>query len=376
MRKVFYVSGTRADFGLMEDTLKKIHSHPELSLSIIVTGMHLLEDYGNTWQEIKHAGLDIVHKVPVSLSGSSKRDMSLAIGENIIAYTHILEIEKPDVLLLLGDRGEMLAGAIAAAHLNIPVVHIHGGERSGTIDESIRHAITKFAHYHLVATENSRQRLIRMGEMPDNIVVTGAPGLDSIVNLKFVQKELLFNRYELNPNKPLFLVLFHPVVQQIDSLSEQVNNLLSVVLELGQPVLMLMPNSDAGGQEIKREIDKLEDHPNLKLAIHVPRNDFLSLVKYADVLVGNSSSGIIEAASLGTKVLNVGTRQNLRERSANVVDVGTSQIEIRNGLMQAMSIRGKKWTNVYGDGTASDKIVRFLNDVTLDSAVLEKANAY
>lgn len=376
MRKVFYVSGTRADFGLMEDTLKKIHSHPELSLSVIVTGMHLLEDFGNTWQEIENAGLDIVHKVSVSLSESSKRDMSLAIGENIIAYTHILEIENPDVLLLLGDRGEMLAGAIAAAHLNIPVVHIHGGERSGTIDESIRHAITKFAHYHLVATENSRQRLIRMGEMPDNIVVTGAPGLDSIVNLKFAQKELLFSRYELNPNKPLFIVLFHPVVQQTESLSEQVNNLLSVVFELGQPVLILMPNSDAGSQDIKREIDKFEDHPNLKLAIHVPRNDFLSLVKYADVLVGNSSSGIIEAASLGTPALNIGTRQNLRERNANVVDVGTSQTEIRNGLKQAMSIRGKKWTNVYGDGRASDRIVGFLNDVILDNAILEKANAY
>ncbi|WP_095211458.1 UDP-N-acetylglucosamine 2-epimerase [Endozoicomonas ascidiicola] len=376
MRKIIYISGTRADFGLMEESLKKIHLHPNLSLGVIVTGMHLIKEYGDTWQEIENSDLHIIAKVPVSLSGSSNLEMACAVGEKIVAFSRILEKEQPDLLLLLGDRGEMLAGAIAALHLNIPIVHIHGGERSGTIDESIRHAVSKFAHYHLVTTENSRERLIRMGERQDNICVTGAPGLDSIVRLKVAEKGPLFNRYSLNSGMPLVLILFHPVVQQTGSLSSQVNNLLSVVLELDIQVLMLMPNSDAGGRLIKEEITKFQSHKNLKTVVHVPRNDFLSLVFYAEVLVGNSSCGIIESASLATPVLNVGTRQKFRERNPNVVDAGTSKTEIRQGLGKAMDLRGQDWSNVYGNGCASDNIVRFLDDLTIDKAILEKVNAY
>ncbi len=376
MRRVLYISGTRADFGLMEVALRKIHHHPNLSLGIIVTGMHLLREYGETWREIESLGVDIVEKVPVSLSGSSNLEMSCALGEKIIAFSRILAREMPDMLLVLGDRGEMLAGAIAAAHLNIPIVHLHGGERSGTIDEPIRHAISKFAHYHLVSSENSRERLVRMGERSENIGVTGAPGLDSIIHLKPSEKISLFDRYSLDPDRPLVMVLFHPVIQQVESVSLQVNNLLSAVFDLDMPVLILMPNSDAGGCLIKDGILNWENHPNLKTAIHVPRNDFLSLLMYAEMLVGNSSSGIIEAASLSTPVLNVGIRQNLRERNPNVIDVGTDRVAIREGLGRVMALRGEKWSNVYGNGTAANKIVQFLNEIQINSSVLDKVNTY
>lgn len=376
MRKILYISGTRADFGLMEESLQKIHQHPHLTLGIVVTGMHLLPDYGETWQEIVKSGLNIVDKVPVTLSGASSLEMSCAVGEKIIGFSRVLDREKPDLLLLLGDRGEMLAGAIAAVHLNIPIVHIHGGERSGSIDESIRHAISKFAHYHLVATESSRERLVKMGERPDMVCVTGAPGLDSITRLKVAEKDALFNRYALKAGMPLVLVLFHPVVQQAGSLSSQVNDLLSTVLELDMQVLVLMPNSDAGGSIIKDEIDKFKSHKNLKTAVHVARNDFLSLVAYSEVLVGNSSCGIIEAASLATPVLNIGSRQNFRERNHNVVDVDANKVDIRQGLDKALALRGREWSNVYGDGSASDNIVQFLDNLTIDTTILEKVNAY
>ncbi len=376
MRKILYISGTRADFGLMEESLQKIHHHPNLELGIIVTGMHLLSEYGDTSQEIENSCLNIIDKVPVSLSGGSSLEMSSALGEKIIAFSRILDREEPDLLLLLGDRGEMLAGAIAAIHLNIPIVHIHGGERSGTIDESIRHAISKFAHYHLVTTECSRERLIKMGENPEMISIIGAPGLDLINKLKVVEKQALFNRYLLNPEAPLVLVLFHPVVQQTVSLSSQVNNLLSAVLELDMQVLMLMPNSDAGGAIIKNEIDKFKNHEKLKTAVHAPRIDFLSLVSYAEVLVGNSSSGIIEAASLNTPVLNIGSRQNLRERNLNVVDVDVNKEDIRQGLNKTLAMKGVKWSNIYSNGCASDNIVQFLDELIIDHADLEKINSY
>ena len=376
MRRILYISGTRADYGLMEDALISIHSHPNLSLGIIVTGMHLLPEYGETWREIEEAGLPIVAKVPVDLTASSNVKMASALGENIIAFSRILEDEKPDYLLLLGDRGEMLAGAIAAVHLNIPVVHIHGGERSGTIDESFRHAISKLAHYHLVATEESRNRLIRMGEKEDSIIVTGAPGLDAITQITVVEKQELFAKYTLSCSKPLLLVIFHPVVQQSIALSQQMNNLLLSVLELDMQVLVLMPNSDAGSDNITDVVDKFSKDEKIITAVHVPRNDFLSLVSYSEVLVGNSSCGIIEAASLATPVLNIGLRQNFRERNKNVIDSGVSRDEIKQGLQKALGLRGQSWRNVYGDGEASGNIVRFFDEVSINPAILEKVNAY
>ncbi len=376
VRHICYVTGTRADFGLMESTLLRIERKANLEISLAVTGTHFSQAYGTTIDEVKKSGLSISGEVVVDVSQTTGSMMAKNIAIILDGLVTLFEKNKPDIVLLLGDRGEMLAGALAAIHLNIPIVHIHGGERSGTVDEPVRHAISKLAHYHLVATEQSRNRLIRMGEYPEHIYVTGAPGLDAIVNFKVEEKTALLHRYSLSPDEPFILILFHPVVQQLDRLSSQVNNLLSVVLERKLPALILMPNSDAGGQLIKEEIRKFEDCRQLKIAVHIPRNDFLSLLTYADVLAGNSSSGIIEAASLSTPVLNIGTRQNFRERNANVVDAGISQAEIRKGFDDAIALRGQQWENVYGQGTAADHIVQFLTDLTIDEAILEKVNAY
>ncbi len=376
MRKVCYISGTRADFGLMRQTLKVIDAEPELELSILVTGMHLLPEYGETWREITTSGLDIGAKVAVCLSGNSGAEMSVAMGEQVIGFTHALQQLAPDLVIVLGDRGEMLAAAIVCLHLNIHVVHIHGGELSGTIDESMRHAVSKLAHYHFTSTENSRARLIRMGEVSDHIFVTGAPGLDEICSMKILDKAPLFERYGLRPELQTLLVIYHPVVQQADSAASQCRILMEALVTMGLQSLIIMPNADAGGAEISRVINDYKSLDTINVALHVARAEYLSLIAHVEVMVGNSSSGIIEAASLGTPAVNIGDRQNCRERNANVVDAKMDQQAIVAAISTAKSMEGQRWSNIYGDGTASDKITDLLKTISLDAGVLEKVNAY
>lgn len=376
MRKVCYVTGTRADFGLMQNTLQAIHADPQLSLSILVTGMHLLPTYGETWREIADSGLNIGAKVSVNLTGSSGTEMAIALGEQVVGFTQALQQVKPDMVLLLGDRGEMLAGAIAALHLNIPIVHIHGGELSGTVDESIRHAISKLAHYHFTATEKSRERLIRMGEKPEHIFVTGAPGLDAIYQIELLERAPLFADYGLNQEQPLLLILFHPVVQQAKEAAEQTRALLEAALESGMQSLVIMPNADAGGSVIAQVIRDYHSQKQINTAVHVPRREFLSLMAHAVVMAGNSSSGIIEAASLGTPVVNIGDRQRCRERNSNVIDVAPVKNEIVTALVKARQMEGQCWRNVYGESGASERIVECLKTLSLNPGVLEKVNAY
>jgi GDP/UDP-N,N'-diacetylbacillosamine 2-epimerase (hydrolysing) len=376
MRKVCYISGTRADFGLMKNSLQAIDQDDELDLEVIVTGMHLLNEYGDTYQEILDLGLNIVGKVRVSLSGESGSQMSIALGNQIIDFTKILEKDKPDLVLLLGDRGEMLAGAIVSLYLNIPIVHIHGGELSGTVDDSVRHAISKLSHYHFTATELSKERLIKMGEVANNIFTIGAPGLDEIYNTQLIQREALLEKYGINSNSPFILFLFHPVVQQYKSVKEQLITILEGLLFDNTQILALMPNADAGGSVISSVLSQYTEQRKIKTVVHIERLEFLSLLSEADLLVGNSSSGIIEAASLGTPVINIGDRQNLRERNNNVVDVGIEKSQIINGINKARSLNKYSFDNVYGDGKSSQRIVELLKSLAIDSKILDKVNAY
>ena len=338
--------------------------------------MHLLSEYGNTCQEIYDAGLNVISKVKVELSGISGSQMSIALGNQIIGITSTLEKSKPDLVLLLGDRGEMLAGVIASLHLNIPTVHIHGGELSGTVDESVRHAISKMAHYHFTATNNSKDRLIKMGEIKGNIFVTGAPGLDEIRGAQLIPKEVLLEQYGIDRKKPFILLLFHPVVQQTNDINEQVAIIMESLFSCNIQILALMPNADSGGKVISSILKRYQEQQKIKTAAHLTRLNFLSLVSEAEVLVGNSSSGIIEAASLGTPVVNIGSRQNLRERSNNVVDVSIEKSQIISGISKAISLNKSLFKNVYGDGKSSKRIVNLLKGLDLNPKILDKVNAY
>jgi GDP/UDP-N,N'-diacetylbacillosamine 2-epimerase (hydrolysing) len=288
----------------------------------------------------------------------------------------VLESERPDIVLLLGDRGEMLAGALAAIHLNIPVAHIHGGERSGTVDEPVRHAITKLSHMHMVATEEARERLVRMGERPEWIRVVGAPGLDGLAGLATMHREDLCRAVGFRSDRPLGLMVFHPVLAQEARAAEQTRTIVAALAAEQIQTLALMPNSDAGNAGVRAALLACQRPGGFVVETHLRRPDYVSWLACCDVLVGNSSSGIIEAATFGTRVVNVGSRQNLRERNRNVVDVDCEPESLRAALREAVVAGRAEAGNVYGDGVAGRRIVDWLAEAPLTDSLLEKCNAY
>jgi GDP/UDP-N,N'-diacetylbacillosamine 2-epimerase (hydrolysing) len=376
MRKICYVSGTRADFGLMQSTLSAIQAHPSMELAIVVTGMHLSERYGNTVDDIVRAGLPVTHRVPVDMDPPTGATMARNVGRMLTAFVDAFEHIRPDVVLLLGDRGEMLAGALAAIHLNIPVAHIHGGERSGTVDEPVRHAISKLAHFHFAATADAAARLVRMGEREDHVRVTGAPGLDGVRELAHIDRAALCRDAGLRADAPVALMVFHPVLQEAATAGRDTDIILDALADSGVQVMALMPNADAGSNDVRAALTARAARPGMALATHLPRDAFISWMAQADVMVGNSSAGIIEAASFGTPVINIGTRQAMRERNANVMDVPAERQALLDAVRQALAGGRLPPANLYGDGHAARRIVELLDQLPLDGQVLMKANAY
>ncbi len=374
-RRICYITGTRADYGLMANTLKLAVSKG-LDVQLCVTGMHLLDAYGNTVADIEADDLPIAARIPVSLDGSHGSNMAYALAEELKGMTTALQDIAPDLVVVLGDRGEMLAGALAALHLNLPTLHIHGGELSGTVDEPIRHAISKLSHYHATATISARDRLIRMGEHASNICVTGAPGLDEIYAQARTPRTQLLEPLGLDTDQPLALVVFHPVVQEAKLAGEQMQHLLQSLDDSQLQALILSPNADAGGAQIESQIAALTHHEKIRTKTHLSRCDYLSWLAAVDVMIGNSSSGIIEAASVGTQVVNIGSRQHGRERNPNVHECGYLRDEITATTRHALNAGRYNGPNCYGDGNAASRIIEWMQTLSLDAACLRKVNAY
>ena len=422
-RRILYLSGTRADFGLMRQTLRAATAHPGLEVAVAVTGMHLHPDYGHTVDDIAASGLRIAARIPSDVGARDGAGMTRAISQTLAGLVPVLQAERPDALLLLGDRGEMLAGAIAALHLGVPSIHLHGGERSGTVDEPVRHAISKLAALHFCATAQSRERLIAMGEDPHRVHVVGAPGLDDLSDVRQLPREAALRALQAalarqaplpSPphawgggndavaadaapcappppveevgrgsfaERPYALVLFHPVVQEADDAAAQTQALLDGLRAAGAgsafSVVWLAPNADAGSGHIEALL-RAQRWPGFHRITHLPRADYLAALRHAAVLAGNSSSGIIEAASLGTRVVNVGSRQDLRERNANTVDVPPQAEAIEAAVRQALALG--PWPhpadNVYGDGRSAARIAHLLATLPLSVELLHKINRY
>jgi GDP/UDP-N,N'-diacetylbacillosamine 2-epimerase (hydrolysing) len=376
-RRILYVTGTRADFGLMKSTLRCMAADPRIDLSVCVTGQHLEKAFGRTMKEVEASGLAIAGRVPVDLAEGDGAMMARAIGRMVAGITGILIKHRYDGVLLLGDRGEMIAGALAAIHLNVPVFHIHGGELTGTVDEPVRHAISKLSHYHFTATREARQRLVRMGEQPRRVFVTGAPGLDELKGARLMPRAALARGQGLDSAKPIALVLFHPVLQEAREAGLQMRNLLAATRKAGYQILCLKPNSDAGNHAIVAAIDDVAARDgSVRVVTHLPRQDYISWLAAADMLVGNSSSGIIEAASFNLPVVNVGSRQNGRQQSGNVVNASTSAHAIGKALAAAARLRGRRFANVYGKGDAGARITALVATLPLTEGIMSKSNAY
>ena len=377
MKKILYVSGTRADYGLMKNTLEEINKIGKHE--IIACGMHLMPEFGETYREIEKDGFK-VSKINAVYDGAGKEPMARFTGKLIVELTQYLEENRSDTILTLGDRAEMLAAAVTGTYLSIPVAHIHGGEVSGTVDEHIRHAITKLAHLHLPATEKSAKRIEKMGEEKWRIHVVGAPGLDGIVGIKYPGKKEVFEKFNLNPDKKLILVLQHPVTEEYQDAGKQIKNTLDAVSAFDANIIVIYPNADTGSEEIIKAIKNYKKIEEFKVFKNIKHSSFLSLLKYADVLVGNSSCGIIEAASFKTPVVNIGTRQQGRERAVNVIDSGYGRTEIENAVKKATTKdfleKIKDCKNPYGDGRSAGKIADILSKTEIDKRLLEKKLTY
>lgn len=383
MKKIAVVTGTRAEYGILQPVLRAIEARQGLRLLLVVTGMHLSHEFGYTVGEIEKDGFKISARVDMVPERDTLEAMAESVGIGIIGMAKTWEQLKPDIILVLGDRIEPLAAAISGAYMNIPVAHIHGGDSSkGGLDEYARHAITKFAHIHFPATQKSAKRIIRMGEDEWRVHVVGSPALDVILNEPLIPREKIIKKFNIDHSKPLILLVQHPVTTEADKAAEQMTETLEAVAELGYPIILLYPNADAGGRRIIEVIKDYEKRYTLIKAFKsLPRQEYLSLMRIASVLVGNSSSGMIDSPSFSLPVVNIGSRQEGRERGNNVIDVGYNREEIKMAIRKALTDNEfmkivKKSRNPYGDGKASARIAEILSSLENTPRLLQKKIAY
>jgi len=378
-RIITCMTGTRADYPRVKSVLREISSRPNLELKLIVTGMHLLKKFGYTVEEIEQDGFYIAAKVNMYSDDDSPYGMAKAAARCSDGIADALNKIKPDILLITVDRVETLAAAQAAALMNIPIAHIQGGEVTGTIDESIRHAVTKLSHIHFPATEDAAERIIRMGEEPNNVHTVGCPYLDIIRTLKYRTKEELAVDYGFHPELPLIIFVQHPVTTEYGLALEQISISIEALKKLHETeIITLYSNADAGGREIIATMNK---NHQFHVFPSIDSKDFLSLLKHADVLVGNSSTGIREAPSFQLPVVNIGTRQNGRLRAGNVIDVPHDVEKIVMAFKKALYDEDFKKivnqvTNPYGDGYSAKRIVDILEKVELSQELIQKRIAY
>ncbi|GIM45490.1 UDP-N-acetyl glucosamine 2-epimerase [Collibacillus ludicampi] len=382
-RKIAVLTGTRAEFGLLRPIISAILQEPALELCLIVTGMHLLETHGLTVHEIEREGFPIQARVSMYSGIEQEAEYYNALSKGVQAIGDVLRAQEPDILLVLGDRLEPLAAVLAAVTLNIPVAHIHGGERinSGHIDESIRHAISKFAHLHFVATKESAERLKKMGEEDWRIYQVGAPGLDSILHREFIDRETICETLGIQSEEPILLCIQHPVILERERAGEQMEVILRALDRVKMQTVIVYPNNDPGSEQMVDVIERYRDRTWLHIFRNIHHDLYLSLLTHTQVFIGNSSSGIIEAPSFRLPFIHIGTRNLGREHAENVifVDYDTDAIEsaIRFALEdQEFHEKLKTCVNPYGDGQASKRIVQLLKKCSLDKKLLQKQMTY
>jgi len=346
---------------------------------LIVTGSHLLKEHGMTINEIKKDGFKI--ESTFSMFSKNHKDtsgnMANSFGKAIINLSKIIEKLNPDIVFAGFDIGANFAAAIVGAHMNILVAHLEGGEVSGTIDESIRHATTKFAHMHFTTNKIASERLIKMGENPKFIYVVGNPSLDNIKTIKKIPKKILAKEFSINFSKPLILLMQHTVTSEVTTLKKNIQETIDAIHELDVQCICILGNNDAGSKIISKSIKKSK----IKQFSHISFKKYVNLLRNSDVLIGNSSSGIMEAPFLHVPSINIGTRQFGRVRSKSIIDVDYDKQMIKEALLKSLkNIKFQKIVDstpsFYGDGCAAKRIVKILEDINLKSIPIQKQLSY
>jgi len=348
MKKIAYLTGSRAEFGLMKGVLQKIAAEKNFELLLLTTGMHLLPEFGETINDVKKE-FPQVKVINATHQEDNRLSQVRFLAKCTEELVEVLKQERPGVILVLGDRAEQLAMAQTAAYLNIPIVHLHGGETTTTIDNKARNAISMLADWHLTASKGARKKLLKMGVSKKNIQVVGAPGLDEITELPPAIK------------KDLIVILQHPDANSQDA-AKQIKATLEAATSFKLPIKIIYPNSDPGGREMIQIIENYaKKYPHLiKTFPNIARQKYLSLLNQARVLLGNSSGGLIEAPSLKLPAVNIGPRQKGRERGNNVIDCDYNQKHITKAISKALGKRINKIKNPYGDGKTRHRVLKFL----------------
>jgi UDP-hydrolysing UDP-N-acetyl-D-glucosamine 2-epimerase len=377
-RAIGVVTVSRSDYGHLVPVLREISAAPDLRLLLFVAGAHLSPRFGRTVGLVEADGWPITASIDLLEADDSPAGIAASMARGVDGFARAFTRQRPEVLVLLGDRFEMLAAAVAALPLVLPVAHVHGGEESeGAIDNQMRHAITKLSHVHFASAEPHARRIARMGEEPWRIHVTGAPGLDRIRPSELMSRAEVAASLGLPQVGPWLVVTFHPVTLEYGATERHVDELLAALDKLEAALVLTYPGADTAGRTI---IDRIEEfaghHPNVRLGTSLGDRLYLSLLEHADAMVGNSSSGLIEAPSFGLPAVNIGSRQAGRLRGANVIDVEPERDDILRGIDSALTpglrARLRAMANPYGDGRASSRIVEVLRQLELTPRLVRK----
>lgn len=371
-RKICVVIGSRANYGSIKSAMRAIRAHSALELQIVVGASALIDRYGSAVKIIEKDGFVPSARVHMLIEGETPATMAKSTGLGLLELPTIFEQLTPDVVLTVGDRFETMATTLAAAYMNIPIAHTMGGEVSGTIDESIRHAVTKFAHIHFPASNDARERIVKLGERAEDVYMVGCPRIDLVAEILANDRgedvgQSLFDvgvGQSFDLKQPFLLVSQHPVTTEYGSGERQITNTLQAVKDTGLPAIVLWPNADAGSDDIARGIRKWREHhqdSNMHFFKNLPVETYIKLMKRTACLIGNSSSGIREGAFIGTPVVNIGSRQDMRERGPNVIDAGHERAEIARAIQRQIEHGPYAMQPIYGDGKAGERIAEVLS---------------
>lgn len=379
-RKICVVTGSRAEYGLLYWLIKEINDDQELELQLAVTGMHLETEFGLTYKKIEDDGFRINEKVKMLFADDSPRSIAKSTGRGTIGFADAFDRLKPDIVVLLGDRFEILAAAQAAMIMRIPIAHIHGGETTeGAIDEAIRHSITKMAHLHFTAAKSYRKRVIQLGENPKYVLNYGAPGLDNIKKLKLLRREALEDTIDFKLGDLSFLITYHPATLGGTVPEKAFNELLKALRSFPEAkIIFTKANADTSGRKINIMLDvwAARGKKNIKVFASMGQLLYLSAVKNVDVIIGNSSSGLLEAPSLKKPTVNIGLRQEGRLKASSVIDCAEKEKAIVKAINKALSAPFQKIVrnaiNPYGQANASHRIKEYLKKVPLKNILQKK----
>ena len=380
-RRILAILESRATYGYSKNVLVAMREFPELEPLTLVTGMHLIEELGNSIDLIRTDGFPISARVPLAAADDSKGAWARALGQGIAGFAAAFEKLKPDIVLLSGDRIETLGCCLAAAYMNIPSAHIQAGDKSGHIDDISRMALAKLSHIHFASCEDSAERVRRLGEQEFRIFTVGAPQLDDMDQVEIGAGSLTIGAETIGLDRPYILLLQHPVMVESEDADAHMTASLKACLGTGLQVIWIYPNADYGYRRILHVIEEWKDHGDVKVLSNVERRDYLTLLAGARVLVGNSSSGILEAPTYRTPVVNIGNRQRGRQQASNIINsdyaedaiAGAIAKALDDGEFQAACARAE---NPYGDGKSGRRICEILRDIPIDRKLLDKETVY